>query len=190
MSTPATERSRTFESRILPHRDALLAVARRLTGDALDAEDLVQETLLRAYDRRDSLRHDENVKGWLLRVQRNLFINEYWRRRNRARVATVVPVDRIDPNGETIPDPRERGPEQTMIARHAADAARAALSRLPDIYRVTVEMCLVDGRSYEEVAEELGISSGTVRSRLFRGRERLRRALAGWADGPALLAGG
>jgi len=188
MSSPTMELHRTFEERVLRHRDALLSVARRLTGDPLDAEDLVQETLLRAYARRDSLRHDDNIKGWLLRVQRNLFINDYWRRRTRARVAAVVPVDSVDPHGETLADVRERSPEQLTIARHTADAARGALSRLPEVYRETVVMCLVDGCSYDEVARTLGISSGTVRSRLFRGRERLRRALAGWGDVPAAAA--
>jgi RNA polymerase sigma-70 factor (ECF subfamily) len=190
MSSPTIDLPRTFEDRVLQHRDALLSAARRLTGDPLDAEDLVQETLLRAYARRDSLRHDDNVKGWLLRVQRNLFINDYWRRRTRARVAAIVSVDSVDPHGETLADVHERSPEQLTIARHAAEAARGALSRLPDVYRETVVMCLVDGRSYDDVARTLGISSGTVRSRVFRGRERLRRTLAGWGDVPAAAVAG
>jgi RNA polymerase sigma-70 factor (ECF subfamily) len=189
MSSRVTGRTRDFEEGVLPHRDALLSVARRLTGDALDAEDLVQETLLRAYARRDTLRHDGNVKGWLLRVQRNLFINDYWRRRTRARVAAVVPMDSVDPHGETLPDTGERGPEQLTIDRYAAEAAHGALSGLPEVYRETVVMCLVDGRSYDDIARVLGISSGTVRSRVFRGRERLRRALAGWSDVPAGMGG-
>ncbi|MDQ1396621.1 MAG: hypothetical protein QOG64_1880 [Acidimicrobiaceae bacterium] len=147
----------------------LYTVAYRLTGNEDDARDLVQETLLRV---RTGLRtyRPGSMEGWLSRIATNVFLDEMRRRKRR-------PLD-------LLPD----DPERVMAAAAAADDAlaaetisvdvQAAITRLPEEFRVAVVLSDVVGLSYAEIGESLGVPLGTVRSRIHRGRSLLRAALA------------
>jgi len=167
---------------IEPYRAALGRTAYRLTASHAEAEDLVQETLLRAYTRLHLIQSGEAVGGWLYTIQLNLFRNRYRHSDVLARPRpSVVPLDegwvgKVDT--AAIADPEQRA---LHSQRHAA--ILHALAGLPPAYREAVLLCDVEGRSYQEIAERTGVPIGTVRSRINRGRKRLRRRLFAWQDG-------
>jgi RNA polymerase sigma-70 factor (ECF subfamily) len=182
-----------FEDVILPHADWLYGPALALTRSATDAEDLVQDTMLRAYTRFDTFRLDGSAKAWLHTIMRNLFINGY---RKKNREPLQVPLDGL------VEDTRagggvERGsdagaaalgahrltaasPERLVLAKMEGDAALRAVAALPPDYREVLVLSDIHGMSYQQVADRLGIPIGTVRSRLSRGRRRVQRALLSW----------
>jgi RNA polymerase sigma-70 factor (ECF subfamily) len=172
-----------FETLVLPHRGALAAQARRLTGDATDAEDLVQETLVRAYTRLDTLTSEATLRAWLHTILRNLFINEY-HKRARAPRSLSLEGDLV----EEITTPsahaaRSTRPEVAVEKRLEHAAVLRALATLPTAYREAVVMADVDQMSYQEIADRLGLPLGTVRSRIARGRARIQRSLWAWEAG-------
>jgi RNA polymerase sigma factor, sigma-70 family len=176
---------RRFERLVLPWRDALRARARHLTGNPADAEDLVQETLLRAYLRLSLLNSEETVKGWLFTILKRLFLNGFRARGDARRPRTVPPLSLdSDLYGETLTLAPERHPAwepaQTLERRMQHAAALCALGALPERYRAPVMLFDIEQLTYEEVAERLGIPIGTVRSRISRGRARLQRSLYAW----------
>lgn len=142
----------------------------RLTADPQDAEDLVQETLLRV--RRGLLTYQPgSMEGWLTRIATNCFIDQARRRRRRPEVPLGEDADRNLPGTPSA--------YEVLLASSISADVQAALMALPVEYRVPVVLCDVAGRSYEEIAETLGVPLGTVRSRIHRGRSLLRRALGG-----------
>jgi len=165
----AAARVRRFEEQILPHLPDLYRAARRLVGRAHDAEDLVQETCLRAFGSLDQLKHPEAAKAWVFTVLRSAFL------RNAAR---WDPTRRAD-GGEN-----GSGEERLAAAAGASpwqgaliEEARLATQRLPVAFREVVVLAHVGGFSYREMAGILGVPIGTVMSRLFRARRLLRSAL-------------
>jgi RNA polymerase sigma-70 factor (ECF subfamily) len=166
---------RDFESLVLPHREALLGYALALTQNTDEAEDLVQETTLRALRGFDSFRADGPMRAWLLAILRNLFINHY---RSRKRMPASLALDALenpDPFLPSVP-----GPERMVFSRLEGDAIRVAVSRLPDDYRRVLLCSDVQGMTYQEISQQLGLPVGTVRSRLSRARSRIRRSLYAW----------
>jgi RNA polymerase sigma-70 factor, ECF subfamily len=169
-----------FERDAVPLLDPLYGAARRLTRSRADAEDLVQDTMLRAYTQFGSFREGTNLKAWLMRVMHNTWINNYHRSRRR-------PVEQLS---DKITDW-----QQAAVERHAPlgcrsaevevlealpdDAITAALEVLPEHHRMTVFYADVHGYRYREIAEIMDIPIGTVMSRLFHARRRLRIALSG-----------
>lgn len=179
-----------FETLILPHLPSLYGPAYRLTHSATDAEDLVQDTLLRAYTRFDSFRADGSPRAWLHTIMRNLFINTY---RKKSREPKAVSFDALeDPGalGHTAPDgaprPTTSSPERVVLSKMEGDALLRAVKALPLEYREVVILADVDGLAYQEIADRLHIPVGTVRSRLNRGRKRVQRALFAWRGGEAV----
>ncbi|HZT67323.1 MAG TPA: sigma-70 family RNA polymerase sigma factor [Acidimicrobiales bacterium] len=150
----------------------LYTVAYRLTGDREDAEDLVQETLLRV---RRGLRtyRPGSMEGWLTRIATNAFLDRA--RRRRRRPETPLDDRAVDVLPQTPPA------EDVHIGESIGADIQAALTALPDEFRVAVVLCDVVGLSYEEIAAALDIPVGTVRSRIHRGRAQLRRSLGGGA---------
>ena len=160
---------------VLPHRDALLGHAMALTRNAEEAEDLVQETTLRALRGFDSFRADGPIRAWLLTILRNLFINSY---RSRNRVPRQVSLDALQHPDPVAPaDP---GPERLIFSKLETEALERAVAALPRSYREVLVLSDMLGRTYQEISDELGLPIGTVRSRLFRARGRVRRALFAW----------
>ncbi|MDX1935013.1 MAG: sigma-70 family RNA polymerase sigma factor [Capsulimonadales bacterium] len=167
----------TFDAVILPHRRSLFAQAHRLTGNASDAEDLVQETLLRAYTRQDQLTASETAGAWLHTMQRNLFINAYRKRQKAPQMTelTEVRAERTEARQRTT-----ESPEVTVARRLEYQALRRALVALPARYREILHLADVEQLSYQEIADRMEMPVGTIRSRIARGRQRLQRALRGW----------
>lgn len=172
-----------FEILILPHADSLYGPAYQLTRSASDAEDLVQDTMLRAYDRFGSFRADGSPRAWLHTIMRNLFINTY---RKRTREPHQISFDALEEPGTLRPT--IASPERVVLSRMEGAALLRAVSGLPDEYRAVVVLADVEGLSYQEIADRLRIPVGTVRSRLSRGRKRVQRALFAWRGERSLLA--
>jgi RNA polymerase sigma-70 factor (ECF subfamily) len=179
MTASGRDLERTFESLILPNRAALTAQARRLTGgDMAEAEDLVQETLVRAYTHIGDISREDTVKGWLHTILRNLFINRYQR---RARAPRSVSLDKLsDEIVQPIADQRPAVPEDVVERRLEHRAALSALADLPTAYRVPVILADIEGLAYQDIADRLDLPLGTVRSRIARGRRRIRRSMFAW----------
>jgi len=173
---PLESRSRRerFEREALPHLDACYRFALALTRNAAEADDLVQETMLRAFRAFDSYAEDTHCKAWLFRILKNAFLN---RRRTAGRE-----VDLEDSLG-AIQDlgwedrPFHRTPEDAAILSCTRDHIEQALRRMPRDFREAVVLADVEGLSYQEIAGVMGTPIGTVMSRIHRGRRMLRDLL-------------
>src|SRR5690348_1699561 len=176
--TPADSSRRTaFEKEALVHLDALYRVALRLSGNAADADDLVQETMLKAYRSWDQYQPGTNAKGWLLTILRNAFINEY---RRRSRHPETVDLDSIEPFA-VFEDVQDKDPQGAFFDRIVDDEVLRAIDALPLAFRETVVLSDVEGLPYQEVAKILDVPVGTVKSRLFRARQMLQAKLYQYA---------
>jgi len=172
MATPE-ERGASFEREALPHLDVLYRVARRLTGDLSRAEDLVQDTMLKAFRAWDSFEAGTNARGWLLTILRNTFINEY-RRSRRAPVTVDLDLAEAHRIYHTV---AESDPEGEFFRQIVDERVVAAIDGLPDEFREVVVLSDVEDLPYAEIAKVLGLPIGTVKSRLFRARRHLQAEL-------------
>jgi RNA polymerase sigma-70 factor, ECF subfamily len=166
-----------FERDALPLLSGLYGAALRLTRNPADAEDLLQETYLRAYRGFSGFTEGTNLKAWLYRILTNTFINAY-RKRQREPVTVLqdeIPdwylYDRMDEGGETA------SAESQVLDRIPDQDVKEALDALPESFRMAVWLADVEGFAYKEIAEILGIPIGTVMSRLHRGRKALEQRL-------------
>jgi RNA polymerase sigma-70 factor (ECF subfamily) len=158
-------RDERFEIEALPHLRALYGTAYRMTRNAHDAEDLVQETFLRAYRGFDRYEAGTNIRAWLFTILHRVRTDAF-RRAGRS-PQTVEMID----DGPAVPAPQE------AMASGAEDIERA-LAALPEVFRVAVVLRDVEDLSYDEIAGVLDIPIGTVMSRIHRGRALLRTALS------------
>jgi RNA polymerase sigma-70 factor (ECF subfamily) len=168
-----------FEALALQHLGDLVGSALRMTRNWEDAQDLTQDTLVRAFRGFGSFQPGTNFKAWVFRIMVNTYINL---QRKSARRPRTVSWEEVPGEGETGGfDPlAENGrPEGTTLAVLPNEELKAALDGLPDEFRIPVLLCDVEEFSYKDIAQMLGIPLGTVRSRIFRGRQRLREALTG-----------
>ena len=172
-----------FEQVALVHFDALYGAAYRLTRNPRDAEDLVQDALLRAYRFWDSFQQDSNCKAWLLRIVTNTFINEYQRRKRSREVLDAATAEQDTTDGVLVHAAArdKQSPEGALIERSVSDDVQRALDQLPDDFRTAVILCDMQGLSYKEIAEIMHCPVGTVMSRLFRGRKLLASGLREFA---------
>jgi RNA polymerase sigma-70 factor (ECF subfamily) len=179
----AREKRAEFERQALVHTDALFGTAYRLTRNARDAEDLVQDSLLRAYRFWESFEQDSNCKAWLLRIVTNTFINEYQRKKRSREVLDAASAEQDATDGVLMhaEATERRSPERALLERSVSDDVQRALDSLPDDFRTAVVLCDVQGLSYKEIADIMGTPVGTVMSRLFRGRKLLAAALRDFA---------
>ena len=177
------ERRAEFERQALVHTDALFGAAYRLTRNARDAEDLVQDSLLRAYRFWDSFEQDSNCKAWLLRIVTNTFINEYQRKKRSREVLDAASAEQDATDGVLMHAEANdrRSPERALLERSVSDDVQRSLESLPEDFRTAVVLCDVQGLSYKEIADIMGTPVGTVMSRLFRGRKLLAAALREFA---------
>jgi RNA polymerase sigma-70 factor (ECF subfamily) len=172
-----------FERQALVHLDAMYGAAYRLTRNPRDAEDLVQDSLLRAFRFWDSFQQDSNCKAWLLRIVTNTFINEYQRRKRSREVLDAATAEQDATDGVLVhADANDKvSPEKAMLQSSVSDDVQRALESLPDDFRTAVILCDMQGLSYKEIAEIMECPVGTVMSRLFRGRKLLAAALREFA---------
>ena len=169
----------TFAQDTGPFRRPLLSTAVRLTTNPSDAEDLVQETYLRAFRSYGTFRAGTNLRAWLFRILTNAHINRY---RAKSRRPEETGLDALEDHtlhrhardGETY----WRSAEDVLIDLISESEVLAVVEGLPPAYRQTVRLADIEGLSYKEIAENLDVPIGTVMSRLHRGRQVLRRELA------------
>jgi RNA polymerase sigma-70 factor, ECF subfamily len=184
MSPDRRQRRREFEQIALAHLDAMYGTAYRLARNPRDAEDLVQESVLRAYRFWDSFQHDSNCKAWLLRIVTNTFINEYQRKKRSRQILEQATAEQAATGGVLIHAEAQgnRGAEAELVERGVSDEVQKALDSLPDDFRHAVVLCDMQGLSYKEIADIMECPVGTVMSRLFRGRKLLAAALRDFAQ--------
>ncbi|HSM92080.1 MAG TPA: sigma-70 family RNA polymerase sigma factor [Anaeromyxobacteraceae bacterium] len=177
-----------FEAEALQHLDALYASALRFTRDARDAEDLVQDTFLRACRFLDRFEPGTNLKAWLFRILTNTFINRY-RRTTRERSLVDGPERELVTDQFHSPEAAEKAenPERAMLDRLVSADVLAAIDAVPVDFRMVVILADIHDFSYKEIADILDVPVGTVMSRLFRGRRHLQRSLAGYAAEAGIL---
>ena len=170
----------SFDILITKYSADVYALLYRLTENAEEAGDLTQETFLSVLGAVRGFRGDSGLKTWLFRIAINHSRNRFrwWKRRKRD---VTVSLDAAVGSSETrfyetIAD-KSDSPEITAMARQREKALTNALSELPDIFREVVVLCDVEGMSYDEISQSLSVNIGTVKSRIARGREELRRKL-------------
>jgi RNA polymerase sigma-70 factor (ECF subfamily) len=172
-----------FDSEVLPYIDTLYANALRLTRGRADAEDLVQDTVLRAFRFFDRFERGTNIKAWLLRIQYNTFVNRY---RRSTKERDIKESMSLQPVGEDVVS-RDAlraltDPVGEALRPLIATELEAALATLPEDHRMVVVLADVEELSYKEIAEVLGCPIGTVMSRLHRARRTLRAKLLDYAQ--------
>jgi len=179
-----------FAELAMPYMSSLYSAALRMTRNPSDAEDLVQETYLRAYRGFESFRAGTNLKAWLYRILTNTFINQYRaakRRPERADLEDVEDLYLYRRLGGLESEIASRGPEQEVLDRMPDDAVKEALESLPEQFRMAVLLADVEGFSYKEIAEIVDVPIGTVMSRLHRGRKLLQKRLWEYAAERGLI---
>ena len=174
------QKQKDFDEEIIPHMDALYNFALRLTSDPNDAEDLVQDTIVKAYRFFSSYEKGTNAKAWMFRILKNSFINNY---RKKSKKPSQVDYDEVSSYYETIRAERTETSDlkNLMFREMMDDDLSEALTRLPEDFRTVVLLCDVDGYTYEEIANMLDVPIGTIRSRLHRGRNLLKTELLEYA---------
>lgn len=185
---PAAERAARFETEALAHVDQLYSAALRMTRNPADAEDLVQETIAKAFAAFHQYKPGTNLKAWLYRILTNTFINTYRKKQREPQQSS----------GEEIEDWQiARAASHTSTGLRSAEAealdalpdsdVKEALAAIGEDFRMAVYLADVEGFSYKEIAEIMGTPIGTVMSRLHRGRHQLRELLTDYARERGLI---
>jgi RNA polymerase sigma-70 factor, ECF subfamily len=176
--SPSAEAPTSFEAAAVSHLDALYGVAARLTRNPAQAEDLVQDTLVKALRARDQFMAGTNMKAWLCRILTNTFINKYRRGGLERTVIEGPDADPLLDGWVSASSMRQlRDPEGVALAPIVEREVQAALDALPADFRLAVVLADVEEFTYEEIADIMGCPIGTVMSRLHRGRKLLQRTL-------------
>ena len=165
-----------FRGACLQHLPSLYAMALRLTRNASDAEDLVQETYLKAVRKSSDLDPCMDCKAWLFKIMTNSYIDQY---RKASRTPPLVELDEGD--SRAVAEETQANPERSLLATLLDEDVVRALDELPENYRMPVLLFDVEGFSYAEIADMMEIPVGTVMSRLYRGRRLLRKSLVDYA---------
>ena len=180
---PAPAAAAEFASLAMPHRQTLYAGALQLTRNDRDAEDLVQETLMRGLCHFDKFRSGTNIRAWLYRIMTNAFINHYRRKRKERE---SLGREGADVSCSTLYGPgrvhAHLNPEGRYLGDALSSTVASAIEAVPEHYRVVVILADLMDFSYAEIAEIVEVPVGTVMSRLFRGRQQLRRRLRRYAE--------
>ncbi len=174
----------TFGEVALAHLDALYGFAMVLTHNRTEAEDLVQETYLRATRAFGRLLPDSNLKSWLFAIMRNVWLNQV---RHAKLAGRVVELDAETEDHWHWPAHSQHDPHFVLLQKVQREQIRAALERLPVQYREVVVLRDFEGFSYQQIATILACPAGTVMSRLGRAREQLRALLSEWRAGATTM---
>jgi RNA polymerase sigma-70 factor (ECF subfamily) len=178
-----------FATQAMQFAPQLYSAAMRLTRNSADAEDLVQDTYLRAWRSFNTFQEGTNLRAWLYRILTNSFINKYRAKQRRPDEAGMDNIEdlylykRIG----TLDAAGNRSAEDTMFDMFTDDEVKAALEALPENFRIPVLLADVEGFAYKEIAEMLDIPVGTVMSRLHRGRKGMHKLLYDFASERGLI---
>jgi RNA polymerase sigma-70 factor (ECF subfamily) len=180
----------TFQADAMQYAPQLYSAALRMTRNSADAEDLVQETYLKAYRSYHTFEEGSNLRAWLYRILTNTFINKYRARQRRPEETDLADVEdlylyRRLPAMESAL--ASRSAEEQLLELFTEDEVKAALEALPESFRLPVLLADVEGFAYKEIAEMLDIPIGTVMSRLHRGRKAMQKALFEFARARGLV---
>ncbi len=179
---------REFEQQVLGHAESLYSVALRMTRRPADAEDLVQDTLLKAMRAQHQFQVGTNLKAWLVRILTNTFINKYKRGVLERSVMGGEQLDPVSDGWTSNATLRAlRDPEAHVLRPMLADEIRTALDTIPEDFRMAVLLVDVQELSYKEASSALGCPIGTVMSRLHRGRKMLKHHLFAQAQALGLI---
>lgn len=177
-----SESSSDFATQALPFADQLYAAAMRLAKNPSDAADLVQETYLKAFQAFHQFEQGTNLKAWLYRILTNTYINLY---RKRSKEGFQSAIEELEDwqlrESESLTQTSGRSAEAEALDRMPSSVVKDALNDLPDGFRMVVYFADVEGFSYQEIADIMGTPTGTVMSRLYRGRKLLRASLSEYA---------
>src|SRR5580692_1533058 len=179
-----------FTELTMPHMQALYTAALRMTRNPADAEDLVQETFLKAYRAFARFEDGTNLKAWLYKILTNTFINSYRAAKRRTEKADVEDVEDLylyHRLGDLQATGTGRSAEDEMFDHFTDDEVKQALESLPETFRMAVLLADVEGFSYKEIAEITDVPIGTVMSRIHRGRKALQKALLDYAVARGLV---
>ncbi len=166
-----------FEALAGPHLDALYRTALRMTGESASAEDLVQESVLRAFRSFGRFERGTNFRAWIFTILTNQYINEY---RRKGKGPALTDFAESEPAGAEEPV-HLTAEDVERLAEHLGDEARKALGKVPPEFRIVFLLSTFEEMSYKEISQVVGIPMGTVMSRLFRARGILREELAAFA---------
>ncbi len=179
------DRQRAYEALVLPHLDRLLGFAARRTATLVDAEDAVQDTCVKAWAAFDELRDPASVRAWLYRILRTVLSEALERQTRRAR---LVPISRLDDVHESLVAGNADAVFDEVMHRLDREVLQAALAAIPEDFATAVELHDIEGFTYAEIADTVGVPIGTVMSRMSRGRRLLAAVIAErgreWAMGP------
>jgi RNA polymerase sigma-70 factor (ECF subfamily) len=173
--TPSFENGQQFTAALDQYFDGLYSYAMVLSRDRTEAEDLVQETCVRAIQAMGSLRPDSNMKGWLFTILRNIWFNQLRRRRSSPK---LVEIDVSDGSADLVVS-QTKDPHAQFVSNLERDQVRNAIQQLSEEFREVILLREYEELSYQEIADVLGCPAGTVMSRLGRARSKLKALLSG-----------
>ena len=179
-----------FSELTMEHMPALYSAALRMTRNPTDAEDLVQETFLKAYRAFDGFQEGTNLRAWLYKILTNTFINSYRAAKRRPEKADVEDVEDLylyHRVGDLQAAGVGRSAEDEVLAGITDDEVKGAIESLPEAFRIAVLLADVEGFSYKEIADITDVPIGTVMSRIHRGRKALQKALHDFAVASGLV---
>ena len=180
----------TFAEDAMPLMDGLYSAAMRMTRNATDAEDLVQETYLKAFNAYERFETGTNLKAWMYRILTNSYINAYRKKQRRPEESDIDDIEDLylyRRLGGAESAVLSRSAEDELLEMFGEDEVKLALEDLPEHYRMPILLADVEGFAYKEIAEILDVPIGTVMSRLHRGRKQLQKRLYSFAEEHRLL---